>query len=347
MFHMKIGLMTAGGDCPGMNAAIRAVVVKAINYGFKVAGIKRGWMGLLNERILELNPDSVSKILHSGGTILDTSRVNPFKEKDGAKKILASIEKNKINVIIVIGGREAFDVSLKASRLGVKIIGIPKTINNNIAHTEYSIGYDTAKSIVCDAIDKLSTTASSHHRVMIIESMGRDSGWIALMAGLAGGANYILIPEVQPDIEELCKKLYERKAAGKKSSIIIISEGVVLPNMPKKSLESKDEFGRSRYDKRNAGENLARYIEENTNFETRVTVLGHLQRGGAPTAYDRIKATEMGIAAVEAIKDRIFNVMVSCQGNRIRLVDLEDVILNSPKLVDLELYEKNKIFYNL
>ena len=347
MLHMKIGLLTSGGDCPGMNAAVRAVVVKAIDYGFKVTGINRGWKGLLNEQLQELTINSVSNILHMGGTILGASRTSPFEKPDGAKKILATIEKNKINAIIAIGGRDSLDTALKVAKLGVPVIGIPKTINNTIAHTDYTIGFDTARAIVCDAIDRLSTTASSHHRVMLVESMGRDSGWIALMGGLAGGANYILIPEVKPDIKALEEKLYKRRTVGKKSSIIVVAEGVVLPNMEEGILKSKDEFGRDRYDIRNAGKHLGRYIEENTDFKTRVTVLGHLQRGGSPTANDRIKATRLGIAAVDAIKDRIFNVVTVYQGNRLCLVDLEDVILNSPKLVDLEIYEKSKLFFEI
>jgi len=330
-----------------MNAAIRAVVVKANDYGFGVIGINRGWKGLLNEQLQELDINSVADILHQGGTILGASRDNPFQYPEGAKKILAAIEKNKISAIIVIGGRDALITGLKIAKLGVNIIGIPKTINNNIAHSDYSIGFDSAKSIVCEAIDKLSTTAFSHHRVMIIETMGRDCGWIALMGGLAGGANYILIPEVKPDINTLCNKLYRRRSSGKRSSVIVVSEGVILPNMTEDILVSKDEFGRARYDIRNAGKHLGKYIEEETDFETRVTVLGHLQRGGSPTAYDRIKATQMGITAVEAIKDRIFNVVVVCHGNHLRLVDLEDVILNSPKLVDLEVYEKSRLFFEI
>jgi 6-phosphofructokinase 1 len=344
---MKIGLMTSGGDCPGMNAAIRSVIVKAKKYGFDVVGIKRGWMGLYNDQLSEINLDEVSNILHLGGTILGTSRFDPFKQPDGTKKILDNIEKNKINVIIVIGGRDSFEVAVKVARLGINIIAIPKAINNDIAHTDYCIGFDSARAIVCDCIDKLCTTAFSHHRVMIVECMGRDAGWIALMGGLAGGANAILIPEVKTDIELLCKQLHNRRASGKMFSVIIISEGVVLPNMSKNILESKDKSGRMRYDRRNTGEALARYIEEYTDFEARVTVLGHLQRGGTPTAYDRIIATYMGIGAINAIKDRIFNIMVAYQSNDIYYIDLEDVLLNSPKLVDLALYEEAKLLYDI
>ncbi len=347
MYHRKIAIMTAGGDCPGMNAAIRAIVVKAIEYGFEVAGIKRGWRGLLNEELEDLDINSISNILHLGGTVLGTSRFNPIKEQGGEKKILANIEKNKINAIIVIGGRDSLDVATKIAKLGVNIIGIPKTINNDIAYTDYCIGFDSAKSIVCDSIDKLSTTAFSHHRVMIIETMGKETGWLALTGGLAGGADWILIPEIKTDLEKLTDQLYKRRFVGKTFSIIVVAEGVILPGIKKEKLESRDEFGRPRYDLRNAGKALGRYIEKLTNFETRVTVLGYLQRGGIPTAYDRIKSTHLGIAAVEAIKDRISNIMLAFQGNQICRVDLEDALLNSPKMVDLELYEEARLFYDI
>jgi len=347
MYHRRIAVMTAGGDSPGMNAAIRAIVVKAIEYGFEVLGIKRGWMGLLNEQIEDLDINSVSEILPLGGTILGTSRQNPLKQPDGEKKVLANIEKNKINAIIVIGGRDSLTVATKIARVGVNIIGIPKTINNDIAYTDYCIGFDSARAIVCDCIDKLSTTAFSHHRVMIIETMGKETGWIALLGGLSGGADWILIPEVEFDIEAVCKQLYKRRTSGKHFSVIVVAEGVVLPNMKKEILDIKDEFGRPRYDLRNVGKALGTYIEDSTNFETRVTVLGYLQRGGIPTSYDRIQATHLGIAAVETVKDRMSDVMLAYQGNKICRVDMEDALINSPKVVDLELYEEARLFCDI
>ncbi|OGS40166.1 MAG: pyrophosphate--fructose-6-phosphate 1-phosphotransferase [Euryarchaeota archaeon RBG_13_31_8] len=356
----KIAVLTGGGDCPGLNAVIRAVVKKSIKNNWQILGIKNGWMGLINGEIELLTDYSVSGILPKGGTIIGTSRTNPFKNEGDPKKIIDNIKKFGIDAVVAIGGDDTLSVAYKLFKIGVPTIGVPKTIDNDVVGTDYTFGFDTAVSIVTEAIDRLHTTAESHNRVMVVEVMGRHAGWIATVAGIAGGADEILIPEVPFNLEEICKNLKKRYDRGKKFSIIAVAEGaqpkiedvknngeeIIIQNAGDKVLVTqsteKDAFDHVRLG--GIGNFLAKEIEKRMHVETRVTVLGHVQRGGTPTARDRVLATRFGIAAVELIKNEDFGKMVALKGDKIVSVELEDVI-NKLKTVDMELYEIAKTFF--
>jgi 6-phosphofructokinase 1 len=358
----KVGILTGGGDCPGLNAVIRAVVKKTLKYNWEIIGIKNGWKGLINGEMELLTNYTVSGILPKGGTIIGTSRTNPFNENKDENKIIENIKNFKIDAIVTIGGDDTLTVANKLYKMGIPIVGIPKTIDNDLSGTDYTFGFDTAVQIVTEAIDRLHTTAESHHRVIVVEVMGRHAGWIATMAGLAGGADEILIPEVPFDIEEVHQRLKDRYNRGKKFSIIAIAEGayplddklINLKTNDSKSFnhnsgnnklitqaDEKDAFGNIRLG--GIGNYLAKEIEKRMNVETRVTVLGHVQRGGTPTAHDRILATRFGIAAVELVKNEQFGKMVALQGNKIVSIDLEEAISKS-KTIDMELYDIAKVF---
>jgi len=341
---MKVGVLSGGGDAPGINAVIRAVVRKGIqNYGYEIAGIRDGWRGLLENEFLPLDLKSASGILPRGGSILGTSRTNPFKREDGPQKIMEIVKKHGMRAVIVIGGDDTLSVGYKMGEFGLKCIGVPKTIDNDLAGTDYTFGFHTAVAIATEALDRLHTTAETHHRVMILEVMGRYSGWIALGAGLAGGADIILIPEKPFDIDEICEYIRRRQARGRNFSIIVVAEGA----KPKGGAEivyseSLDEFGHIRLG--GIGYYLGKEIEKRLGIETRVVVLGHLQRGGSPTAFDRILATRFGIAAIDLVNKEKFGHMVAIKGNKIVSVPLKDVI-GKRKTVDLELYEIASVFF--
>ncbi len=341
---MRIGVLTGGGDCPGLNAVIRAIVRKGIMYyGYDFYGIKNGWLGLIEGKIIPLDLNSISGILPRGGTILGTSRTNPFKNPSDVEKIFDNMAKFELDALIAIGGEDTLGVALKLYQRGLKIVGVPKTIDNDLSCTDYTFGFDTAVSIVCEALDRLHTTAEAHHRVMVVEVMGRHAGWIAVMGGLAGGADLILIPEVPFDLDEVCREIQKRRERGKDFSIIVVAEGA----QPKENglitqSEEKDAFGHVRLG--GIGHYLGREIEKRTGLETRVTVLGHTQRGGSPTAYDRILATRFGIAAIDLIREGQFGMMVSLQGNKIVPVPLEKAVAQL-KTVDMELYEIARVFF--
>jgi phosphofructokinase-like protein len=356
----KIAVLTSGGDCPGLNAVLRAIVKKSLKNSWNILGIKNGWKGLINGEIELLTDYSVSGILPKGGTIIGTSRTNPFKNEDDIKKIIDNIKKFGIDAIVAIGGDDTLSVAYKFFKIGIPVVGVPKTIDNDVAATDYTFGFDTAVSIVTEAIDRLHTTAESHHRVMVVEVMGRHAGWIATIAGIAGGADEILIPEVPFEIEEVCRNLKKRYDRGKKFSIIAVAEGaqpkiddfknddgeIFIQNEGDKVLVAqsteKDAFDHVRLG--GIGNFLAKEIEKRMHVETRVTVLGHVQRGGTPTAHDRVLATRFGIAAVELIKKEEFGKMVALKGDKIVSVELEEVI-NKSKTVDMELYEIAKTFF--
>lgn len=343
---MKIAVLTGGGDCPGLNAAIRAVVRKAKSLGYDCIGIERGWLGLLERSLKPLNARSVSGILPIGGTILGTSRTNPSKIENGYAKIKKNMEEERLDALVAIGGDDTLGVASELVKLGLMVVGVPKTVDNDVAGTDYCIGFDSAVSVVSDAVDKLHSTASAHHRVMVAEVMGRDAGWVALVGGLSGGADWILIPEVPANIDDICKHLHKRKSHGKEFSIIVVAEGVSLADVPEgREREEIDSFGHVRLDKRGIGDRISKEIERRTGFETRVTVLGHVQRGGSPTVFDRVLATRLGVAAVECVYNKRFGQMVGIQANQIVEVPLEEAVKNSPKLVDLKLYELAKLFY--
>jgi 6-phosphofructokinase 1 len=356
----KIGVLTGGGDCPGLNAVIRAVVRKSIQYNWEIIGIKNGWKGLINGEIELLTDYSVSGILPKGGTIIGTSRTNPFNNKEDVQRLTENIKKFGIDAIVAIGGDDTLSVANKLHEMGIPVVGVPKTIDNDLSGTDYTFGFDTAITIVTEAIDRLHTTAESHHRVIVVEVMGRHAGWIATMAGIAGGADEILIPEVPFDIKEVCGHLKDRYDRGKKFSIIAVAEGAhpKVENTSNNNIETsnenigesglviqtkeKDAFGNLRLG--GIGHTLAKEIEKRMGVETRVTILGHVQRGGTPTAHDRVLATRFGVAAVDSIKNENFGIMVALQGDKIVPVKLEDAVSKS-KTVDMELYEIAKLFF--
>ncbi len=341
---MKIGILSGGGDAPGINAVIRAVVRKGIQkYDYEIVGVKDGWKGLLKGKWMRLDLNAVSGILTRGGSILGTSRTNPFKTEEGPKEILNNAKKIGIEAVIVIGGDDTLTVAHKMSDLGLKSIGVPKTIDNDLSGTDYTFGFNTAVSIATEALDRLHTTAETHHRVIILEVMGRYTGWIALESGLAGGADVILIPEKPFDIGKVCKYIQQRQERGRNFSIVVVAEGA----KPKGGVEivysgNLDEFGHIRLG--GVGYFIGKEIERRMNMETRVVVLGHLQRGGTPTAFDRILATRYGIAAVDLVHERRFHRMVSLKCNKIESVPLKEVV-GRRKKVDLELYEAASVFF--
>jgi 6-phosphofructokinase 1 len=340
---LKIGVLSGGGDAPGINAVIRAVVRKGIGkYGYKMIGIKDGWQGLINGEFTPLNLKTISGILPRGGSILGTSRTNPFKRKGGPQKVLDKIKKEEIDAVVVIGGDDTLGVATKMGELGLPCVGVPKTIDNDLGLTNYTFGFNTAVHIACEAIDRLHTTAEAHHRVMILEVMGRYTGWIALEAGIAGGADIILIPEKPFDMEEVCQNIKKRLKRGKTFSLVVVAEGA----KPKGAQtivygSGSDEFGHPRLG--GIGYYLGKEIEKRIEIETRVVVLGHLQRGGSPTAFDRVLATRYGIAAINLVNKGCFGQMVALHGNKIVSVNLRDVA-GKRKKVDLGLYEISKVF---
>lgn len=342
---MKIGVLTGGGDCPGLNPAIRAVVRRSDYYGYEVLGIHNGWAGLLGEGSLApLTVRDVSGILPLGGTILGTSRTNPFKNPDHVQQVLANLDRYAIDALIAIGGDDTLGVAEKLYQRDVRVVGIPKTMDNDVAGTDYTIGFNSAVTIVADALDKLHTTASSHHRVLVVEVMGRDAGWVAVVGGLAGGADFILIPEKPVEISVVCAHLQRRRQMGKDFSIIVVAEGATVPDLPISDQSETDQFGHVRLDRRNIGELVGREIERRTGFETRVTVLGHLQRGGSPTLFDRVLATRFGVAAVDYVHEGRFGYMPALRGVDIVPCKLADAVAQNRR-VDLTLYELAQLFY--
>jgi phosphofructokinase-like protein len=341
---MKVGVLSGGGDAPGINAVIRAVVRKGIqNYGYEIIGLRDGWRGLLENELVPLDLRVASGILPRGGSILGTSRTNPFKHEGDAEKILVNAKKDGIGAVIAIGGDDTLSVAYKMAQLGLKCVGVPKTIDNDLVGTDYTFGFMTAVATATEALDRLHTTAETHHRVMILEVMGRYTGWIALEAGLAGGADAILIPEKPFDIDEICESIKRRHERGRNFSIIIIAEGA-KPKGGEEIVysESVDEFGHIRLG--GVGYFLGKEIEKRMKIETRVVVLGHLQRGGSPTAFDRILATRFGIGAIDLVHEKKFGNMVALQANKIVAVPLKDVI-GKRKTVDLELYKIAGVFF--
>jgi phosphofructokinase-like protein len=341
---MRIGVLTGGGDCPGLNAVIRAIVRKGIgHYGDKILGFEDGWAGLLEDRAEELTLDNTRGILHLGGTILHTSRTNPYKHEDGVKKILETLEGRGVEYLIPIGGDDTLGVADKLKGEGIRVIGVPKTIDNDLWGTDYTFGFDTAVNIAMEAIDRLHSTAESHHRVIVAEVMGRHAGWIALHSGIAGGADVILIPERPFDWDQVASHIKSRHSRGINFSIVVAAEGAVPEEGTLATMgEETDAFGHARLG--GIGQALEEEIEERTGFETRHTVLGHIQRGGAPTAFDRMLATRFGLAAIDAVHAGESGKMVALKGTDIELVPLSDAV-GRPKLVTDELYALAEVFF--
>ncbi|MCY3787682.1 MAG: ATP-dependent 6-phosphofructokinase [Gemmatimonadetes bacterium] len=348
MAEKTIGILTGGGDCPGLNAVIRAVVRKGITaYRYRFRGILKGWKGMMECDWEPLGPEEISGILPKGGTILGTSRTNPFKEEDGGEIVVDNMRRMKLDALVAIGGEDTLGVANKLASMGVPVIGVPKTIDNDLSGTDYTFGFDTAVNIVTEAIDRIHTTAESHNRVMVIEVMGRHSGWIALYAGLAGGADMILIPEQKYTIREIVSTIRKRHERGKDFSIVVVAEGAQISAEGKEneyvvSEGGLDEFGHVKLG--GIGQLVANAVEEATSYETRVTVLGHLQRGGTPTAFDRVLGTRFGIAAIDLVHAGDFGKMVSLQGNEIVAIPLADAV-DQLKVVDQELYDLATVFF--
>ena len=342
----RIGVLTGGGDCPGLNAVIRGVVRKGVNdHGHAIIGFRYGWAGLLADEAVELTVESTSGILPRGGTILGTSRTNPYNEAGGAEKVKATLEARGIDVLIPIGGEDTLGVARRLADEGIPVVGVPKTIDNDLAATDFTFGFQTAVQIATDAIDRLHTTAESHNRVLVVEVMGRHAGWIATYAGMAGGADAILVPERPFDIDQVCDHLRRRHARGRSFSIVAVSEGAVPIDGTMELGDSgvtTDAFGHARLG--GIAVALEREIEARTGFETRMTILGHVQRGGTPTAYDRVLATRFGVAAVDAVERREFGTMVALRGPEVRTVNLDEAVAE-PKLLDPALYETAQVFF--
>ncbi|MDN7024292.1 6-phosphofructokinase [Methanoculleus sp. FWC-SCC1] len=339
-----IGVLTGGGDCPGLNAVIRAVVRTGIKYGYDTIGIRDGWAGLVEGNVEPLTDYSVTGILPKGGTILGTSRTNPFRKEADLQRLTDNVRKFGIDAIVAIGGEDTLGVAAKLSEMDIPVVGVPKTIDNDVAGTDYTFGFDTAVAIVTEAIDRLHTTAESHHRVMVVEVMGRHAGWIATVSGIAGGADEILIPEVPFDLDEVCRHLRARYESGKSFSIVVVAEGA----KPKEGggvitqSEKTDAFGHVRLG--GVGNYLREELEERLGMETRVTVLGHVQRGGSPTAHDRVLATRFGVRAVELIREKNYGKMVALHGDAIVAVPIGEAVAQL-KTVDMDLYDLSKIFF--
>ncbi|GAC1643169.1 MAG: 6-phosphofructokinase [Candidatus Dormibacteraceae bacterium] len=343
---MRIGVLTGGGDAPGLNAAIRAVARRAFQLGHQVSGVQNGWAGCLEEGLIEeLTPASVRGILPMGGTILGTSRTNPLKEQEGVARVIRALRHHGIDALVPIGGDDTLSVAAALHEAGFPTVGVPKTIDNDLSVTEFCIGFDTAVGVVTEALDRLHTTASAHHRVMVVEVMGRDAGWVALMGGLAGGADLILIPEFEVGLDEVVAHLYRRRGEGKLFSIIVVAEGAKIPELEKESAGEgeKDAFGHIRLSKRGIGDLLAGNVESETGFETRVTVLGHLQRGGSPSPIDRIWATRLGVEAVELVVAGKSGVIPIRRNGDVEVVPLADVVRQT-RTVPRELYDLSRVF---
>jgi phosphofructokinase-like protein len=333
---MRVGLLTGGGDCPGLNAVIRAVVRKGETvYRDEMVGFLDGWKGVIENRTVPLDVERCRGILPKGGTILFTSRTNPYKIEGGVERVRATLREQRIDALVAIGGEDTLGVAHKLAGEGVSVVGVPKTIDNDLSATEVTFGFHTAVQIATDAIDRLHTTAESHDRVIVCEVMGRHAGWIATYAGIAGGASEILVPEEPFDIDVVAETLKARHAKGRFASIVVVAEGAV-PKEGTMALQSRevDQFGHVRLG--GIANLLAEEIEARTGIETRVTILGHIQRGGTPTAFDRVLATRFGIAAIEAVHDGAFDQMVALRADQIVRVPLADAVLEL-KTVDPEL----------
>ena len=341
---MKVGVLTGGGDCPGLNAVIRAVARRSFVRGHEVVGIREGWRGLVEGRLELLGNREINGLLPRGGTILGTSRTNPYKVDGGVERVLETFEREGLDALVAIGGEDTLGVATRLyAEHDFPVVGVPKTIDNDLSATDYTFGFDTAVFICTEAIDRLHTTAESHNRVMVVEVMGRHTGWIAVMSGIAGGADMILIPEQPVSIDDACKEIQRRHARGKDFSIVVVSEGYELGGDDDQAAEV-DEFGHIRLSERGVGAQLAQEIEQRTGFETRVTVLGHVQRGGSPTPRDRVLATRYGLKAADLVQEGRFGRMAALHGDAIVDVPLEEAT-SELKTVPDDWFEVARAFF--
>jgi 6-phosphofructokinase 1 len=342
---MRFGLLTGGGDCPGLNAVIRGIVRKGINqHGHEFVGFRYGWAGVLKNEAMDLTNQTTRGILHRGGTILGSSRTNPYKIDGGVDQVRAAIEDRNLDGLIPIGGEDTLGVARKLVDEGINVVGVPKTIDNDLNGTDFTFGFQTAVQIATDAIDRLHTTAESHNRVIIVEVMGRHAGWIAAYSGIAGGADVILVPERPFDIDEVCSLIKRRHESGSTFSIIVVAEGATPKDgdIVSEFGGATDAFGHVRLG--GIAVALERGIEERTGYESRMTILGHVQRGGTPVAYDRVLGTRFGVEAIDAASDGDFGKMVALRGTDIVRVPLDEA-LAEPKLLDPRLYETARVFF--
>jgi phosphofructokinase-like protein len=341
----RIGILTGGGDCPGLNAVIRGIVRKGINkQSHEFVGFRYGWAGVLNNDAIDLTNETTRGILHRGGTILGSSRTNPFKVDGGVDQVRESMRARGLNALIPIGGEDTLGVARKLVDEGIPVVGVPKTIDNDLAGTDFTFGFQTAVQIATDAIDRLHTTAESHNRVIIVEVMGRHAGWIAAYSGIAGGADVILVPERPFDIDEVCSRIQHRHEGGSTFSIVVVAEGATPQDgeIVSEFAGDTDAFGHVRLG--GIAVELEKAIEARTGFESRMTILGHVQRGGTPLAYDRVLGTRFGVAAIDAVTDGDFGKMVALRGTEIVRVPLDEA-LAEPKLLDTALYETAEVFF--
>jgi phosphofructokinase-like protein len=342
---VRIGLLTGGGDCPGLNAVIRAVVRKGIDgYGDALIGFRDGWRGVLEDSFMELTIESTRGILPRGGTILGSSRTNPYKRDDGVERVRATFAAQNLDGLIAIGGEDTLGVANRLNQDGLQVVGVPKTIDNDLGATDVTFGFDTALQVATEAIDRLHTTAESHNRILVVEVMGRTAGWIALHSGLAGGADVILIPEIPFDIDEVCRLIRRRHERGRYFSIVVAAEGAVPKEGTTMTLAAgeNDEFGHPRLG--GIGYALEQEIESRTGYETRATVLGHVQRGGTPTAFDRVLATRLGLRAIDAAHEGAWGMMTAAHSTEIKLVPLEEAVAEVRR-VPVEEYARYGVLY--
>src|SRR4051812_43348655 len=339
----KVAVLTGGGDCPGLNAVIRAVARRSFARGYEVVAARECWRGMVDGLFSPLGPGQISGILPRGGTIIGTSRTNPYKLDGAVDKVRANFESQGIDALVAIGGEDTLGVAARLyGDFQLPVVGVPKTIDNDLSGTDYTFGFDTAVWICTEAIDRLHTTAEAHNRVMVVEVMGRHAGWIAVMSGIAGGADVILIPERPVDIEDVVGEIKKRHGRGKNFSIVVVSEGCELPGAEDKG--EVDQFGHKLLANRGVGERLGSQLEERTGFETRVTVLGHVQRGGSPTPRDRILATRFGLKAADLVEEGRFGRMAALQGDEIADVSLEEAT-RELKTVPDDWYEVARAFF--
>jgi 6-phosphofructokinase 1 len=338
----RLGMLTGGGDCPGLNPVIRAITRRGLADGFEIVGIRNGWKGMIEKDFVTLDRMAVSGILHRGGTILGTSRTNPRKTEGAMDRIVQNFKELRLDVLIAIGGDDTLGVAYDLHQKGLATIGVPKTIDNDLPGTDSTFGFDTAVNIAMEAIDRLHSTAESHHRVLVVELMGRHAGWITIAAGMAGGADYILIPEFPVPLAEVAEAIKTRHTTGRTFSIVAVAEGYKIQGLDVTAAKELDAFGHPRLG--GVGEIVSRELEKLTKFETRSVVLGHVQRGGAPTAFDRVLGTRYGLKAVELAGTGQFGKMVALDGTEIVAVDLQAV--TKTKLVPKQLYEDAKVFFS-
>jgi 6-phosphofructokinase 1 len=342
---MRVGVLTGGGDCPGLNAVIRAVVRKAIDaHKAEVIGFKDGWRGPLEDLAEPLTIESTRGILPRGGTILGSSRTNIFKHDNGPEQVIQTLRRHELDGLIAIGGEDTLGAANRLQEKGVNVIGVPKTIDNDLGATDQTFGFDTALQVATEAVDRLHTTAESHNRILVVEVMGRSAGWIALHSGIAGGADVILIPELPFDIDEVCRLITRRHERGRYFSIVVVAEGATPKEGTTMRLDTgeTDQFGHPRLG--GIGQRLEKEIEQRTGYETRATVLGHVQRGGTPTAFDRVLATRLGLAAIDAAQESRWGMMTALHATQIELVPIADAV-REVRRVPVEEYQRYGVLF--